>query len=189
MSSKDKTVTIALFHRVAHSVARAWLYRIPVTTYGYDDIYQDAIEVMCQWVSKHDPEKGPLEQYLRAVASRHTGQRLTRGRQVVGTRSNSEVVNLRHLKSVELPNDDDGSWASDIDYDHIVWLTKVRERMIALADNDRHALSIALGLTTAAELTSDKEEARKLHQRVRLVKGRILKDKLLYRMLREQRNV
>ena len=174
-----------MHHRVAKNVARAWKRRINSLRYEESDLYQDAMELIPTFEPKHDPARGhSLEKYLTQCCIYRIGDRLTRAVSPAGTRSNSEVTELRHLVAVRVDNTD---LRDDLDYDHIVWLTQVRERMVYLARGDVDALNIALDRTTVRAVTDDPEESRLLHQRVRVLKRRMMKDNTLYSMLKAMR--
>jgi hypothetical protein len=102
-------------------------------------------------------------------------------------------VQLRYLKRVHIgtsPNANPSGakgWHgySRPDYDHLLWLTQVRERMLALVEGDTLALSIALGHTSVKDNACGKDDSRLLQQRVRKVKRRLMSDRVIYRMFKE----
>lgn len=154
-----------------------------IVSYPYEDLYQDAVEVMHTAVRNFDPARGELEGFLHSCCVRKLTDRITRAIQPASTRSNDEVVNLRNLKSAQV----DPNTASTLDYDHIVWLTQMRERLLAIAGDDVKALAIALGHADVRDVAAGADDARVLHQRVRRVKRRILNDRKIYSMLKEAR--
>jgi len=172
----------AVTHHVAHGVASAWKRR-GVVSYPYEDLYQDAVEVMHKAIRRYNPERGSLEAFLHSCCVRQLSDRITRAIQPASARSNNDVVNLRNLKTVQV----NSTQPDDTDYDHIVWLTQLRERLIELVGDDMQALGVALGHLNVRDIATGPDNARVLHQRVRRVKRRILNDKKIYQMLKEAR--
>lgn len=187
-----ETLTLDLQHRIADRVACAWRRR-GIKSYPYEDLFQDAVVVMHAAAHNYNPQKGSLEAYLTRTCIYKVGDRMTRAIQPASAKSNDDVINLRNLRQVKLPKnsglvrtEDGRRWATELpDYDHLIWLTQVRERMLQVVDGDSLALSIALGQRDVKDIANDKEEARLLHQRVRKVKRRLQNDRGIYLLFKE----
>lgn len=191
MQPPSAHLSLDLQQRIANRVACAWRRR-GIKSYPYEDLYQDAIVIMHSAARNYDPTKGSLEGYLTRCCVYKVGDRLTRAIQPASARSNDDVINLRNLKTVRIKpspssvSESNPKWdVQNPDYDHMVWLTQVRERMLQVVDGDGLALSIALGQRDVKDIAETKDEARLLHQRVRKVKRRLQNDRGIYLLFKE----
>lgn len=172
-----------LFMRVARKVAGKWT-RTGIRSYHYEEMYQDAFEIAADKVSGYSEEDGDLEGYLYTCARNKVLDRVRRAICTVGTKSNGYLTHMgRTVTSIEVRDAHIGT--DPIDYEHLVYVTQVRERMESLSIDDPRALDIALGTTTVAATTTDKQEAQKLYQSVRKLKHRMSTDLQLYKMAKD----
>ena len=184
------TLPYAVQHDVASTVAKGWIGR-GVKSYAYEDMYQDAVEVMHQVmhrsVCRYNPAKGTLAGYLHRACVRQLQDRITRAIQPVGTRSNGEVKALREVQRVGLtPALQEARLRSAEDCDTVVLRSQIRRRLIAVAETvpeGQTALAILTGATSVGELSQgDATRAQRLYYCVRRMKKAIREDLALAEM-------
>jgi hypothetical protein len=173
-------------HTVASHVAHAWVKR-GVKSYAYEDMYQDAVEVMHLAVRRYRPEKGKLEAYLHRACVLKLCGRITRAAQPVSSRSNDDIPELRKVQRVPLTPTfvHESRRAAAVDCDTAVLRAQIRRRLVAVAETvpeGETALAIMLGTTSVGELTDDPARAQRLYYCVRRMKKAIREDHALAEM-------
>lgn len=175
-----------LCDRVARKVAGRWRNK-GIQSSSFDEMYQDAYCKALQSLPKFDKSAGyDLEGYLYTSANNCVHGEVTRRCHPVSTRSNGYIEDMG--RTVIGVVSEDCTTEDGVDYEHLVYLTQVRTRMEDIAKrakDGQRALACAMGYTTAATATSNKQERAALYANIRALKADMLNDHTLYKMARD----
>lgn len=170
----DQTV-----EHVAGVVARLW--RSKNLRHPYEDLYNEAVCVMHKALPGYDEDKGTLDGFLYSVCYRRLFDYVTRACSPVGTRSKTEIVNLKNLVGVEFRDHHGGADTTNLE--HAVMLTQARERMLALSEQmpeGKLALTIVLGYTSVDEQAGgDRDRRNRLYYCVKRMRKALREDQQL----------
>lgn len=188
---------------IADQAARFWIKK-GVRSYSYDDMVQDAIEVVCKATKSWDPKRGSLRGYCFTAAKNEIYHRMTRSMAIASARGHDRTADLGATKTVWTGvNPDALGRAGSLDAPHqypiagspefldqCAWRARVRIRVSQVvegvedADIGVLALMVQDGVTVAVSLGYERRRVLAAAARVR---RKVSNDPTLYKMAKEMR--